>query len=141
MNPCLPVYFCGLLLLGLYFSGCNETKNLSEEPSLVTPIAVAAESKTESEATSGTPSGKTLFAENCATCHGSHGQGNPIMMNKELIRLDDAAFLKTLTDEQIETTIREGRGMMPAFETTFNPAELDALVKYIRTLPQEKASG
>jgi len=71
--------------------------------------------------------GKHLFEENCAVCHGITGHGNAV-------HFDDPTFQKLLTDTQIQQTIRNGKGNMPAFGTTFTSAQINSLVKYLRSL-------
>ena len=69
--------------------------------------------------------GRALFLKNCAHCHGADARG------------DDGPDLHSLdwTNEQIVTRIRNGRkGQMTAFAGKLQPADIDALVKYLRTL-------
>lgn len=81
--------------------------------------------------------GEALFAENCATCHGSSGAGNPMMLGKA-VNFTDPTWQKMFTDEQIAHIIKNGQGVMPAFETTFNDQELETLVQHIRSLKKAK---
>jgi mono/diheme cytochrome c family protein len=72
-------------------------------------------------------SGKHLYEENCARCHGITGHGNAA-------HFDDPAFQKLLTDAQIKQTIHNGNGNMPAFGNTFNDAQISSLITYLRSL-------
>jgi mono/diheme cytochrome c family protein len=69
--------------------------------------------------------GRTLFLRNCAHCHGATGRGDegPDLHNLEF------------TDAWIANRIRKGKaGQMTAFGGKLRPAEIDALVAYVRTL-------
>ena len=69
--------------------------------------------------------GRALFLKNCAHCHGANARGNE---GPDLHKLD-------WTDAQIATRIRNGKkGQMTAFEGKLQPAEIDAVILYLRTL-------
>lgn len=72
-------------------------------------------------------SGKVLFGDNCAACHGAGGQGNvgfPVLAD------DDWLYGGTITD--IETTITGGRqGMMPGHIAMLDEAKIDSLANSI----------
>ncbi|QDU63871.1 Cytochrome c [Planctomycetes bacterium Pan216] len=73
-----------------------------------------------------------LFQENCAGCHGTTGQMGPAPP------LNDALFLRVVTDQELNEVIKNGRPgtLMPGFG--FNPGltlsakQVDVLVKGIR---------
>ena len=74
------------------------------------------------------PDGATLFAQNCAACHGEKGSGGigvPLAL---------PSFQASVSDDYIRKTIRLGRPgrIMPAFQK-LSDAEVDALVKYVRS--------
>jgi mono/diheme cytochrome c family protein len=73
--------------------------------------------------------GATLFADNCARCHGADGGGGigP--------QLSDGAVVERFPDEadQIQFVTRGG-GSMPAFGGALSPAEIREIVTYTRTL-------
>jgi len=78
--------------------------------------------------------GKALFAERCAVCHGVDGTGGMAAPNilSRVAALDDTA---------LQNVIRSGvptRGM-PAF--ALEPAELTAIVSYLRTLRASATRG
>jgi cytochrome c oxidase cbb3-type subunit 3 len=70
---------------------------------------------------------KTLFADNCAACHGSGGQGNtgfPVLAD------DDWLYGGTI--ETIHTTIINGRkSIMPAHEALLTEQELNTLADFV----------
>ncbi len=77
--------------------------------------------------------GKTLFAKNCATCHGTKGEGTsaPALANPML--------LATASDAFLHYTISEGREGTPmrAFKDSLSKKEINALTAYLRS----RASG
>ncbi|MCW9046747.1 MAG: cytochrome-c oxidase, cbb3-type subunit III [Gammaproteobacteria bacterium] len=72
-------------------------------------------------------SGKVLFGDNCAACHGAGGQGNvgfPVLAD------DDWLYGGTITD--IQTTITTGRqGIMPGHAAMLDEAKIDSLAASI----------
>jgi len=76
--------------------------------------------------------GRELFLANCATCHLGQGglvgqSGPPDLLHDPLPRGDSA--------EALAAWIRNGTGSpaMPAFADGLSPAEIDAIVRYIRS--------
>lgn len=71
--------------------------------------------------------GKTVYESNCASCHQSGGQGMPptfpALTGSEIVNGDIKAQVKLM---------KAGKGMMPAFGSTLNPAEFAAVVTYTR---------
>lgn len=78
---------------------------------------------------------KTLFADNCAACHGSGGQGNtgfPVLAD------DDWLYGGTI--ENIHTTLINGRkGIMPAHHASLSDAEADTLTDYVMSNGKDTA--
>ena len=73
----------------------------------------------------GVINGRALFLKNCAHCHGASAQG------------DDGPDLHDLglADDRIANRIRQGKaGQMTAFAGKLQPAEIAALVAYVRAL-------
>ena len=71
-------------------------------------------------------SGATLFQANCATCHGTAGEGG---MGPRLAGNDRAA-----DPDLVTRTVRNGRGMMPGFGGLLSEGELERLVDYVVTM-------
>lgn len=79
----------------------------------------------------------TLFAENCAACHGEGGTGG--LMNGAPSLVDGAAIYGQ-DATTVERTLRHGRmGVMPAWSERLSPAEINALALYVAGLPAEEA--
>ena len=96
-----------------------------------------AEQDADTGAGGGAPDGKTLFTENnCGACHaladaGTTGGTGPDL--DDVLADKDAAFIKeSITDPGAEIAPGFSDGIMPTnFGQTLDPAELDALVKYL----------
>jgi len=72
-------------------------------------------------------SGKVLFGDNCAACHGNGGSGN---VGYPVLADDDWLYGGTI--EQIQTSIANGRkGVMTAHAATLSEAEIDTLASYV----------
>ncbi len=80
-------------------------------------------------------SGKVLFGDNCAACHGTGGAGN---VGYPVLADDDWLYGGAI--EQIQTTITNGRkGMMTAHAATLSEAEIDTLAAYVVGLSEGKS--
>jgi cytochrome c oxidase cbb3-type subunit 3 len=74
---------------------------------------------------------KVLFADNCAACHQSGGDG---VIGPYPNLLDDA-WLWGGTYEKIEETIKNGRnGNMPAFKAQLSTTQIDNVTEYVLRL-------
>ena len=77
--------------------------------------------------------GAQLFADNCASCHGSDGGGSTELGAPDLT---DAFWIYGGGDAAIFETIFHGRqGWMPAWENRMGLAERKILTIYIQDLP------
>ena len=94
-------------------------------------------------------SAKTLYAENCANCHGDSGKGD----GSEAMRYDpkpadftDAQHMNTVTDGALFYQISQGRKPMPSFKKRMTEDQRWQLVLLVRSFAQttaapEKKSG
>lgn len=72
------------------------------------------------------------WKNNCALCHGVAGRGDgPQGRMLQTRDLTDPTWQSSVTDEQIATVIRSGKGKMPAFRLP--EPTLQALVRRIRS--------
>src|SRR5580700_12204283 len=78
-------------------------------------------------------SAATIYKTNCASCHGPDGRGSAV--GKSLHAADfHSPQVQQQSDEQLSKVIADGRGNMPPFGTRLSKDQIDALVKYLRTL-------
>lgn len=76
--------------------------------------------------------GQAVFAENCVSCHGENGQGNPQFGAPNL---GDRIWLHGGERAQIIAYIANPRmGAMPAFGPRLDPAMVNMLTVYVHTL-------
>ena len=76
--------------------------------------------------------GRTIFAEQCAACHGPEGKGTAEMGAPNLA---DAIWLFGGSKAEIVETIRNGRsGVMPAWEGKLDPVTIKMLAIYVHSL-------
>ena len=89
--------------------------------------------------------GQQLFAQNCATCHGSFGEGgaNPTRADDVIAPISTGEYLRTRDDSTLRAIIAQGQpnfGMSPfgtAFGGPLEEEEVDAIVAFMRAW-QEK---
>lgn len=75
-----------------------------------------------------------LFKSKCAMCHGADGSGDTPAGKSMKARDLRSAEVQKQSGEDLEKTINNGKGKMPAYKGKLKEAEIDALVKYIKTL-------
>lgn len=71
--------------------------------------------------------GRDIYADRCATCHGSSGDGDRGPKISEGSTVDDYPEVA----DQVEL-VERGKGAMPAFGDALTDAELTAVVRYVR---------
>ena len=80
--------------------------------------------------------GRRVFQRTCSGCHGPDGRGvMRLGLAKPPRDLTDAQFHAQVTDEQLRSVIRTGKGQMPAFGGLMGDEDLSNVIAFIRTLP------
>jgi len=82
----------------------------------------------------GGPDGAAIYKSKCAMCHGPDGAGQTPMGKNLKLRDLRSAEVQKQTDAELVKWIADGKGKMPAYKGKLTPAEIDALVGFIRTL-------
>lgn len=84
-----------------------------------------------------TERGKKIFADKCAVCHGTHGDGNSPMTKlfpKKPTDYTDKAQMEKVPDAELKKTIREGKRPMPKWDGRLTEQDIDDVIAYIRSL-------
>ncbi len=76
--------------------------------------------------------GETLYAQSCASCHGSAGEGFA-QAGVPAPPLDGSAHSWHHADTQILGLIREGGSIMPAVGRDWSDAEVEAVLTFVKT--------
>jgi mono/diheme cytochrome c family protein len=81
---------------------------------------------------------EALYVQRCVSCHGSTGRGDgEIAVTLPVVVPDFRDTVERKSNGQIRRTIKEGQGIMPAFEPALNPGEINDLVRMVRFLSRE----
>lgn len=72
----------------------------------------------------------------CAKCHGKDGKGIESLQPPDFT---DAKWQSAQTDKMIADGIRNGKGVMPGFKDALKPAEVAAMVRYVRAFGSKTA--
>ncbi|PYU96184.1 MAG: cytochrome C [Acidobacteria bacterium] len=83
------------------------------------------------------PDAAAIFKQKCSMCHGADGKGFAAIKTPDFT---DPKWQESITDEKIVETIKNGKKgtPMPPFADKLKEDEIQALVKYIRSLNSEK---
>ena len=73
------------------------------------------------------------FTTTCAACHGPAGTPNPGMV-RAMGAMPDFATVRAPADSIWVRSITSGKGKMPAYGGRLNPAQVRAMVAYLKTL-------
>ncbi len=75
-----------------------------------------------------------IYAKECASCHGKDGRAKTFKSKFVHARnFTDAQWQDTATDERLFNSITNGKGKMPAWGKKLSEAEINSLVKYVRS--------
>ena len=97
--------------------------------------AVAVSGEPDSKKAKQSVSGRTVYANNCARCHGGDGTSQTTMgQMTEAPNLTDAAWQRGKSTSRMVAAVSNGRGQMPAFKKKLSRQEIAAAVAYVRTL-------
>jgi len=114
--------WAGGLAMVVVLAGCGGGGGSSTSASAPLPTGANAHNAT-------LLAGRTIFAGQCASCHGVRGEGalGPAFTGGRLVRdfpnpQDQVAFVSA------------GRGVMPAFSGILSQAQIDSVVAYERTV-------
>jgi len=81
--------------------------------------------------------GRKVYQDRCVLCHGAEGKGDGVAaagLNPKPRNHTDGAYMSTRTDEDLIGVIRNGKGGMPAWGSILSEQEIQAVLKYVRSL-------
>jgi mono/diheme cytochrome c family protein len=98
-------------------------------------FGTVAQGQAESKAKSGDVArGKTLFARNCASCHGPQGKGDGYrLLGPEPANLTSPSTTKK-SDADLLKTIHDGKPNMPPWKVHLSENQTRDVLAYVRTL-------
>ncbi len=104
------IYFAALLAIGLLISACNSHTELPSNPQKLIH------------------DGQLLYAQNCASCHGNDGSGQPGKYPKLA-----GNPVVTLTDPiPVIVAVSYGKGSMEGYGDKLDSTQIASILSYIR---------
>jgi cbb3-type cytochrome c oxidase subunit III len=81
--------------------------------------------------------GLQIYGQYCVACHGAQGEGSSlaVALNNEAIRSSEATELARIINEGVPGT------SMPGWNATLDPAEVDALIEFLRHWNAVESAG
>jgi mono/diheme cytochrome c family protein len=76
-----------------------------------------------------------LYETQCAKCHSSNGKGLESLQPPDFT---DPKWQASRTNKQLADGINNGVGIMPGFKGALKPAEVTAMVRYVRAFVPAK---
>jgi mono/diheme cytochrome c family protein len=70
--------------------------------------------------------GRSLFARRCANCHGGTAQRPGPLLGQQTV--------ERLGDSLIREKVRKGSPMMPGFEYSLEPVQIDQIIAFVKTV-------
>jgi mono/diheme cytochrome c family protein len=130
-----------LFLLISFFAAAQETKPAPKTAYSPVPIAAAREPNPVKSTPESLAEGKKIYRYDCASCHGSTGDGKSDVAKDLKIQipdLTDPALLKDRTDGELFYIIKNGHDDMPPEGGRARPGKLWDLVNYVRSLARKQ---
>lgn len=75
-------------------------------------------------------SGASLYADNCAKCHGTDGRGLKSLNPPDFT---DAKWQSANSDSALAGSIGVGKGVMPGYKNSLSAQQINALVRQVRS--------
>ncbi|MCW9709252.1 c-type cytochrome [Fodinibius salsisoli] len=87
--------------------------------------------------------GENLYSQNCASCHGSNGEGIsgafPPLVNSKWVNSNKSVPIRILLhglQGEIDVQGQTYQGIMPSFKARLSAAEMASILNYVRTQSQ-----
>ena len=81
-------------------------------------------------------SGKKVYVEKCAGCHGASGKGDgpkSAALSKKALDYTDKKKMAQVTDAELKQALLDGNPPMPAYKGRLSDKDVDEVIAYIRT--------
>jgi mono/diheme cytochrome c family protein len=83
------------------------------------------------------PGAPEIYKTKCASCHGPDGAGQTPAGKAMKVRDLRSAEVQKQTDSDLQKSISDGKGKMPAYKSKVSVADVASLVAYIRGLAKK----
>ena len=83
------------------------------------------------------PGAAEIYKTKCASCHGPDGAGQTPAGKAMKVHDLRSAEVQKQTDADLQKSISDGKGKMPAYKTKISVADVASLVAYIRGLAKK----
>lgn len=104
-------------------------------PLVVVALSLVSASACERKPKTPLERGAGIFARSCAGCHGPDGRGSRRAGFRVPPQdLTDRTLQSELTDQGIKSTLRAGKGQMPAFGRLLSDQDVEDLTVFVRSL-------
>jgi mono/diheme cytochrome c family protein len=80
--------------------------------------------------------GAKVFQQRCVLCHGPEGRGNgpaSAALKPPPRNFHDAVYMHSKTDDELLTSIRNGKSAMPPWGKVLSDVEIRSALMYVRT--------
>lgn len=78
--------------------------------------------------------GADTYKAKCQMCHGADGTPPAAMAKSMGIKDLKSDEVQKMSDADFKAIVEKGKGKMPAFAGKLTPAQIDDVVKYVRSL-------
>jgi cytochrome c6 len=78
--------------------------------------------------------GADTYKAKCQMCHGADGTPPAAMAKSMGIKDMKSDDIQKMSDADLKAAVEKGKGKMPAFAGKLTPAQIDEVVKYVRSL-------
>ncbi|HVP55440.1 MAG TPA: cytochrome c [Candidatus Eisenbacteria bacterium] len=78
--------------------------------------------------------GAAVFKAKCAMCHGADGSASTGMGKSMGLKPLSSPEVQKMSDADLTALVSNGKGKMPAYKGKLSDDEINAVVKYVKTL-------
>ena len=104
-----------------YVELAGDEDSAGRVPSLIVQARARLTGNSEEEGEEFASEGQRLYQANCIACHGARGEGSSAISLRN----------QKLTEARVARIVRDGKGLMPAFEVLLSSEEITAIAKFV----------